>query len=318
MALLAFLPLVMRLWGKQNAPSSALMLPHADAVFSETNTRGQRQTPWLWWLVWLLLVAAVMRPQWVGEPITPPRSGRDLMLAVDVSGSMAARDMIIGNRSVERLTAVKAVVGDFLTRREGDRAGLILFGDQAYLVTPLTFDLESLRYQLETSTVGVAGRSTAMGDAMGLAIKRMLASEAKQRVLILLTDGVSTSGQISPNQALALAKEANVKIYTIGIGGNGGGGGLFGWGFQASDDMDTATLTKIAEQTGGTFYRANNTAELANIYADLERLETLENDNAPIVPRRDVFHWPLSAAMLLMLLWLGTQWLMRRKEAAHD
>lgn len=318
MALLAFLPFVMRFWGKQNAPRSALMLPHADAVFSETKTRSQRRTPWLWWLVWLLLVAAVMRPQWVGEPITPPRSGRDLMLAVDVSGSMAARDMIIGNRSVERLTAVKAVVGDFLTRREGDRAGLILFGDQAYLVTPLTFDLESLRYQLETSSVGVAGRSTAMGDAMGLAIKRMLASEAKQRVLILLTDGVSTSGQISPEQALALAKEANVKIYTIGIGGDGSSRGLFGWGFQPSDDMDTAMLTKIAEQTGGTFYRANNTAELANIYADLERLEALENDSAPIVPRRDVFYWPLGAAMLLMLLWLGTQWLVRRKEATHD
>lgn len=290
------------------------MLPHADRIFSDTTTHARQRTPWLWWLIWLLLVIAAMRPQWVGEPITPPRSGRDLMLAVDVSGSMAARDMVIGNRAVERLTAVKAVVGDFLTRRDGDRSGLILFGDQAYLVTPLTFDLESIRYQLETSSVGVAGRSTAMGDAIGLAIKRMIASEAKQRVLILLTDGVSTSGQISPNQALSLAKEANVKIYTVGIGGHRGGG-LFGWGARPTDEMDTAMLTKIAEQTGGKFYRANNTAELANIYADLERLEALENDSAPIVPRLDVFYWPLSAAILLMFIGLAGQWL---RQQMHD
>jgi hypothetical protein len=167
--------------------------------------RGSSRSAWAW-LAWALLCLAAARPQWVGEAQSLPMSGRDLMLAVDVSGSMAAEDMEIGGRNVDRLTAVKVVLGDFLQRRIGDRVGLVLFGQFAYQMTPLTFDRNSVRYQLETSAIGLAGRETAIGDAIGLAVKRLRQRPSDQRVLILLTDGVNTAGQLPPLKAAEIAQ----------------------------------------------------------------------------------------------------------------
>jgi Ca-activated chloride channel family protein len=255
--------------------------------------------PWLAILAWLLLCLAAMRPQWLGEVEDLPRSGRDLLLAVDVSGSMAAEDMRIGGRPVDRLTAVQVVAGDFLSRRQGDRVGLLLFGQQAYLLTPLTFDLEHVRYQLDTSSIGLAGRETAMGDAIGLAVKRLRETEAVQRVLILLTDGVNTAGALDPKEASTLAVAEKVRIYTVGIGGDMQRRGMLGMMFAQPEEIDEATLEAVATRTGGRYFRARNTTELAGIYAEIERLEPSMQAGERLRPRRELYPWPLAGSLLL-------------------
>ncbi|MFA5683382.1 MAG: VWA domain-containing protein [Lysobacteraceae bacterium] len=282
---------------------AALCLPLAEDFAALSAGRSAvARPPWMLVGAWLLLCLAAARPQWVGEVETLPLSGRDLLLAVDVSGSMAAEDMRIGGRPVNRLQAVQAVVGDFLTRRQGDRVGLLLFGQQAYLMTPLTFDLDSVRYQLDTSSIGLAGRETAMGDAIGLAVKRFREAEAEQRVLILLTDGVNTAGTLEPVRAGELAAVDGVRIHTIGIGGEPRVGGLFGLAFPQSPEIDETSLRQIAERTGGRYFRARNTQELSGIYAEIEQLEPAAKPGERLRPRRDLFHWPLAAAVALALL----------------
>lgn len=254
-------------------------------------------------LAWLLLCAAAARPQWVGEAESLPQSGRDLMLAVDVSGSMAAEDMEIGGRVVDRLSAVKVVVGDFLERRIGDRVGLLLFGQQAYQVTPLTFDRRSVRYQLETSAVGLAGRETAIGDAIGLAVKRLRERTSDERVLILLTDGVNTAGELPPLKAAELASSEHVRVYTVAVGSEGGRMSLLGLSMPTPGaEIDEDTLTKIADSTGGKFFRARDTAELAGIYAELDRLEPAVQEGEKLRPRSELFVHPLALALLVSLL----------------
>jgi Ca-activated chloride channel family protein len=269
------------------------------------------------WLAWTLLCVAAARPQWVGEPQSLPLSGRDLMLAVDVSGSMAAEDMEIGGRRVDRLVAVKVVLGDFLDRRVGDRVGLLLFGQFAYQMTPLTFDRASVRYQLETSTIGLAGRETAIGDAIGLAVKRLRQRPADQRVLILLTDGVNTAGQLAPMKAAELAVAEQVKVYTVAIGSDGGQMRVFGMPISTPGaEIDEETLTRIAEMTGGRFFRARDTAELAGIYAELDRLEPAEQEGETLRPRAEMFRWPLLLALLLAIAPLLVRGLRARRDSA--
>jgi Ca-activated chloride channel homolog len=256
----------------------------------------------LWLLAWLLLCLAAARPQWVGEIERPPLSGRDLLLAVDVSGSMAAEDMRISGRPIDRYAAVQLVLGDFLTRRVGDRVGLLLFGSQAYLMTPLTFDRESVRYQLETSSIGIAGRETAIGDAIGLAVKRLREQPSAQKVLILLTDGVNTAGVLKPMEAAELARAEGMRIYVVGVGGDGMRAGMLGMMLPAADEIDEPTMTRIAEITGGRYFRARSTQELAAIYAELDRLEPAAQAGEKLRPRRELYAWPLAAAVLLAFL----------------
>lgn len=265
-----------------------------------------RRRRWAW-LAWFLLCLAAARPQWIGEADSLPVSGRDLMLAVDVSGSMAAEDMEVGGRRVDRLTAVKVVLADFLERRVGDRIGLLLFGQFAYQMTPLTFDRRSVAYQLETSTIGLAGRETAIGDAIGLAVKRLRQRPAQQRVLILLTDGVNTAGQLTPLKSAELAQAEQVRVYTVAIGSERGSMQVFGLPVATPGaEIDAETLAKIAEMTGGKFFHAHDTAELAGIYGELDRLEPAEQEGEPLRPRAELFTWPLLLAMLLALWpWLA-------------
>jgi Ca-activated chloride channel family protein len=272
------------------------------ALVVEHAARGGARRP-LAWLAWALLCLAAARPQWVGEAETMPLSGRDLMLAVDVSGSMAAEDMEVGGRRVDRLVAVKVVLGDFLERRLGDRVGLLLFGQFAYQMTPLTFDRNSVRYQLETSTIGLAGRETAIGDAIGLAVKRLRQRPAEQRVLILLTDGVNTAGQLEPLKAAELAQAEQVRVYTVAVGSDGGQMRVFGVPMATPGaEIDEKTLQEIADLTGGRFFRARDTAELAGIYAELDRLEPAEQEGDALRPRAELHPWPLALALLLALL----------------
>jgi len=226
-------------------------------------------------LAWSALVLAVARPHTFTEVIDIPDSGRDLMMAVDISGSMREQDLFLNNRPVTRMAVVKAVAEDFIARRVGDRVGLILFGSQAYVQTPLTEDHETVRYFLRDAAIGLAGRSTAIGDAIGLSVKRLREREAETRVLILLTDGDNTAG-VLPMDAARLAAENRVRIHTIGIGG--GRSSSLGYGLQRQE-LDETTLRAVAETTGGQFFRARDTAELEAIYADIDALEPTEEIN---------------------------------------
>jgi Ca-activated chloride channel family protein len=267
--------------------------------------QGSRRVPGrtrqiLAWLAWALLVLAASRPQWLGEPVNLPVSGRDLMLAVDVSGSMAQEDYRLNGRSATRLDVVKAVAGRFIERREGDRLGLILFGSQAYLQTPLTYDRTTVQTLLQESVIGLAGRETAIGDAIALAVKRLREQPQDNRVLILLTDGTSTAGNITPLDAARLASQAGVRIYTIGIGGGPVGVRTpFGTLMQQASDLDPKTLQAIARESGGRFFQATDTNQLERVYDELDRLEPSIRDTRSYRPMQALFIWPAGLALLL-------------------
>jgi Ca-activated chloride channel family protein len=255
-------------------------------------------------LIWLLLVFAAARPQWVGEVETMPVTGRDLLLAVDISGSMDTQDMILNKAAVNRLKVVKKVAGEFIQRRHGDRVGLILFGSRAYLQTPLTFDTETTATLLDESEIGLAGRETAIGDAIGLAVKRLRDDAASDRVLILLTDGANTSGEIQPLQAAEFAARDGLTVYTVGVGADEMMVRDF-FGSRVvnpSADLDEDTLRTIAQQTGGRYFRARDVEGLEKIYEILDELEPVESDVEIIRPVDELFYWPLGAAYLLALI----------------
>ncbi|MEJ2534024.1 MAG: VWA domain-containing protein [Gammaproteobacteria bacterium] len=255
-------------------------------------------------LAWLLLVFAAARPQYIGEIQDLPVTGRDLLLAVDISGSMDTQDMVLANRAVNRLVVVKEVAGDFIERRRGDRVGLILFGSRAYLQTPLTFDTATTATLLQESEIGLAGRETAIGDAIGLAVKRMREDAASDRVLVLLTDGANTSGEVQPLQATEFAAREGLTIYTVGVGADEMMvQDFFGTRVvNPSADLDEDTLRAIAERTGGRYFRARDAEALAQIYEILDELEPVESDVEIIRPVDELFHWPLGLAWALAVL----------------
>jgi len=309
-ALLALpLPWAMRWWPRRDGAAPALRVPYAAGTLAALGqaggVAGWRLGRLLLWLAWASLCVALARPQALGEPVAPPQQGRQMMLAVDVSGSMSEPDMMLGAQVVQRLSAAKAVLADFLDRRAGDRVGLLIFGERAYTLTPITADLTTVRNQLTDSEVGLAGRDTAIGDAIALAVKRLREQPEGQRVLILLTDGVSNAGVLQPLRAAELARAEGVRVYPVAFGGDGGMS-LFGVQIAAGDDpVDEATLRRIAELTGGRAFRARNTDELAGIYAELDRLEPVTAAGAAVRPRIERYGWPLALAMLLgALAWL--------------
>ena len=288
--------------------SAALRVPYGrriEAIAAGTRRPRRVHVAALAWLAWFLLCAAAARPQQLGDAVAPPQSGRDLMLAVDLSGSMSEPDMELGGRVVDRLTAAKAVLADFLDRRAGDRVALLVFGQRAYALTPLTLDRDSVREQLRDSVAGLAGRETAIGDAIGLAVKRLRMQPEGQRVLILLTDGVNTAGVLDPLKAAELAKAEGVRVHTIAFGGSGGAFSLFGFSMPmpgGEDQIDEATLKKIAQVTGGQAFRARDTEQLAGIYAELDRIEPVEQPGQRVRPRIERYWWPLAAALGVSLL----------------
>ncbi|GAB2613777.1 vWA domain-containing protein [Novilysobacter erysipheiresistens] len=307
------LPLLARRWlpARRNA-AAALKVPFGHRL--EPLARGAGGIrgsggQWLHWLAWTLLCLAAARPQTLGEAVQPPQAGRELMLVLDLSGSMSEPDMQLGGRPVDRLTAAKAVLTDFLDRRDGDRVGLLVFGRRAYALTPLTADRESVRQQLADSVVGLAGQETAIGDALGLAVKRLRdpgsdPEASQERVVILLTDGVNTAGLLDPLKAAELAADAGIRVYTVAFGGDGS---LSLFGFQmpmpgAGDEIDEATLRKIADATGGEFFRARDTAQLAGIYAEIDRLEPVERPGQALRPKIERYAWPLGVAFAFGLL----------------
>ncbi|CEA06388.1 von Willebrand factor A [Pseudomonas saudimassiliensis] len=261
---------------------------------------------WPFVVVWLLLLCAAARPQLLGESLPTAVTGRDMMLALDLSGSMEFRDMQLAGEAVDRLTLVKHLLGEFIDRRRGDRLGLILFGSQAYVQAPLTHDRQAIGDWLEESFIGLAGRETAIGDAIGLAIKRLLDEPAASRVLILITDGANTAGTVSPLRAARLAADHGIRIFTIGVGADtqaqdGVSVSLRGLQFDPSIELDEGSLQEIALLTGGSYFRARSEADLQAIYAQLDQLEPALRDGLPDRQATPLYPWPLALALLLSL-----------------
>ena len=285
---------------------AALQVPYlSDYQLGENEAYVNKSSRWpllLYTLAWICLVIAAARPQWTGEPVELPVSGRDLMLAIDISKSMD-HPIRHNSSSVSRITATKAVASSFIEKRVGDRIGLILFADQAYVQAPLTFDRATVNILLQEAFTGLAGQATAIGDAIGLAVKRVSKQRgdntsstgiqkniSDDRVLILLTDGVSNRGEITPLKAAELAAKKGLKIYTVGIGNRG------------SRELDETTLREIARITGGQYFRAYTTADLLKIYSLLDQLEPVEKEVKSYRPIKALFYLPLSAGLALAAL----------------
>lgn len=284
------LPLVLRLLlpRAKDANDAALRVPYLqDFSLSSQQQKRSRRGVWpvmLYLLAWSCLLFAASRPQWTGDAIELPVSGRDLMLAIDLSESMQ-QNFTRGLRSISKLDATKAVAGEFIDHRVGDRIGLILFGEQAYVQTPLTFDRATVKTLLNEAVTGLAGQATAIGDAIGLAVKRLEATGSTDRVLILLTDGVSNAGEIQPERAAQLAARRGLKIHTIGIGPRG------------SRDLNETSLKQVAETTGGQYFRAHDVQELQQIYQLIDELEPVVRDSRSYRPTWALFYWPLGVAL---------------------
>jgi len=262
---------------------------------------------WLSIIGYILVVLAACRPQWLGEAVELPITGREMMLAVDLSGSMRETDLEVKGQAVNRLDVVKAVLSEFIARREGDRLGLILFADQAYLQTPLSFDLQTVQTMLNESFIGMAGKKTAIGDAIALSVKRLKDRPKQNRILILLTDGQNTAGVIKPEKAAELAQQAGIRIYSIGVGADEAIVSTFFGGRQRinpSRDLDEKMLRQIADNTGGRYFRARDSQALADIYQQLDELEPIATEVDTFRPITALYPWPLGVAFILASLLL--------------
>lgn len=311
--LLLPLPWLARYWlPPYREQTAALQVPMLELFEQDTAATGtpghfRRWPVWLAISAWILLVLAAARPQWLGDVIQFPVSGRDIMLAVDLSPSMSERDFELGGQLTDRLTATKLVAGEFIERRAGDRIGLILFGERAYLQAPLTFDRRTVKTLLDESELGMAGRMTAIGDAIGLGVKHLRGDDSDRRVMVLLTDGANNAGELPPLTAAAIAARQGIRIFTIGIGSDEiwlrGPFGL--QRMHPSAEIDEQTLIRIAELTDGRYFHARNTAELESIYATIDRLEPIEQDPEHYRSRSELYHWPLALALILAVTLAG-------------
>ena len=255
-------------------------------------------------LAWCALVVAAARPQWVGDPVSLPVHGRDLMLALDLSGSMRERDMKTGTGFERRIDVVKRVAGDFVERRAGDRVGLILFGTRPYLRAPFTLDLDTVSEMVSETVLGLAGEQTAIGDAIGLAVKRLRERPMEERVLVLLTDGADTASRVDPLSAARFAAAEGITIHTVGVGADEevASRWLGAVRSRARSALDESTLTAIADMTGGRYFRARDTAELEEIYRLIDELEPIAGGGEVFRPTRELFHWPLGCSVALFAL----------------
>lgn len=309
------LPWVLRHWLPPVGTGVALRIPAADFLLAASEAakhtghatvtvlpRDRRLV--LATCAWMLLVLAAARPLGMADAQTLPVSGRDLMIALDVSASMATRDLELDGRPVDRLHAARELARNFVRHREGDRIGLIVFGSEALLHTPLTWDLEAVRTALADSGVGLAGRETAIGDAIALAVLRLREHPESSRVVVLLTDGANTAGKLTPAQATWLARRERLRIHVVGIGTESRLAAEPGKDrdIKPSTGLDERTLREIADQTGGTYRRATDSAALAAFYRLVDELEPAGQGSAAVRPARELYPWPLAAALILSAL----------------
>jgi Ca-activated chloride channel family protein len=304
LALLAPLPLAAWILLPPHVDYRAgLRVPFLDrlaALTSQTPHIGGIVAPRGWFrlgalgLCWLLTVAALMAPQWIEPPLHRDKPTRDLLLLVDLSGSMQAKDFVNASGVlVERLTAVKEVLSDFLSRRKGDRVGIVVFGDAPFALVPFTADLELCRSLLADMEVGMAGPKTAFGDAIGLGIGLFDRSVVKTKTMIALTDGNDTGSKVPPREAAAIAKDKGIVIHTVAIGDPTAVG---------EDKLDEQALKDVSATTGGGFFRALDRKQLDEIYARLDAIETRKVDSVTFRPKRDLYWLPLAAALVLSMI----------------
>lgn len=277
----------------------ALRLP----VLPAQSALPSRRKAWIASLAWLLLVCAAARPQIIDEAAAQAVSGRDLVLAFDVSDSMGLTDLLLDRRPVTRLQAARTVVDDFLSRRSGDRVGLIVFGSRAYVHTPLTHDLQALRAALAGAETGLAGRETALGDAVALAVAQLKILPDQARVLVLLSDGANTAGTLTPERATWLAQREHVRVHAVAIG----------------PESDGVALKRLSEETGGSYLHASDGEALAAFFEQLDRIEPGARQGNDARPMIELYAWPLAAALLLacaLMLPVLPLFSASRKEAA--
>ena len=301
-------PLILWLWRRPTSARKQALYWRYSELFTSAHQNSQKRqftlSLLLLLLSWSMLITALAQPTWLGEPTRIPPSGRDLLLALDLSGSMQISDMEVEQQTADRLTAAKYVLQDFIDQRQGDRIGVIVFGTKAYLQAPLSYDLDTINQLIQETQIGFAGEQTAIGDAIGLGIKRLQDKPADHKVLILMTDGANTAGRVSPLQAANFAANENVTIHTIGIGAEKMTvQGFFGpKEVNPSSDLDEPLLTNIAELTGGRFFRARSTEELRAIYHVLDALEPTLSDEILQRPKTTLFHWLGLGALLMFAL----------------
>ena len=259
---------------------------------------------WLLYIIWIFITLAIARPQWLGEPIRINKETRDILLIVDVSNSMLEPDFEIARQRIDRLTAVKKVVSEFIAKRSDDRVGLVLFGSRAYLQAPLTYDKQSVVEILWQTDAGMAGNSTAIGDALGLALKTLKDSKDKEnKMIILLTDGESNDGALPLAQAIKLAGEEGIKTYTIGVGSdNSFMSSFFGVQLQSQSGLDEDSLKELANATKGTYFKAQDTRTLQNIYNRIDSLEPMSSESNFVQETNELFYYPLLIALLLSFI----------------
>ncbi|OGT50242.1 MAG: hypothetical protein A3F17_04530 [Gammaproteobacteria bacterium RIFCSPHIGHO2_12_FULL_41_15] len=292
----------------KNRAGAALKVPFLERMSCLSSTQTHDVRSHLMWplIIWILLLAALSGPKWVGAPIQLQQEGRSIMMAVDLSGSMQLQDMSYYGRAVSRLDLVKSIAGQFIKNRQGDRIGLVLFGSRAYLQTPLTRDLQTVVNMLDDATVGLAGSQTAIGDGIGLAIKRLMHYPKKSRVLVLLTDGQNNAGAVAPLVAAKMAAKADIKIYTIGLGSsqmvvNTPFGPQY---ISTQTDLDETMLKQIAKLTGGEYFRAASASDLQQVYDSINKLEFVKADQITFRPMKLLYPWPLGFALILSVVWL--------------
>ena len=254
-------------------------------------------------LLWISLVLALMRPQWL-EPYTEVRTeGYDLMLAVDTSRSMEALDFTVEGRQVTRMAVIKGVLGRFIQARDGDRIGIVVFGSQAFVLSPMTLDIQAAHDLVGGIVSRMAGDGTAIGDAIGLGVKKLRERPEGSRVLILVTDGANTEGSLPPKVAAQLAAHEGIRIYTIGVGSKG----LVpyienGRMTMVEMEIDEALLTEIADITDGEYFRATDSGALEQIYQKIDSLEKTQAESRSVMIPQPLFRWPLGLALLLLLV----------------
>lgn len=303
------LPLVVRfLLPRIQRATAAIWMPQARYLAPEP--QEQQGAHWLRWLlpsiIWIALLAAAAQPRWVGEPIPLNPEAREIMIALDLSGSMQMDDMELNGRTVTRLEAAHSILADFIRRRSGDRIGLIVYADSAHVYVPITSDLETVASMAEEAFIGLAGQRTALGDAIALSIRYFVERDTQERLVLMLTDGMINTGQINAEQAIQLAQSHDVKIHTIGIGSDEVTvRGIFGERrLNPSADLDEIFLNEVARATGGEYFRARSTEEMERIYELIDRLEPIAGDDQYLRPQRSLVHYPLSLAFIAWLLML--------------
>ena len=284
--------------------ATALYVPFFKELKKECQTIQSHISFWsalFFFLSWIALCLSGMRPVFIGEPVSTQARQRQLMLVLDVSGSMEEDDFVLKNRRISRMNMVKLLSDDFLKKRKGDAVGLTLFGSEPYVYIPLTADVDTASQMLSELDVGMAGDQTAIGDALGLAVQTMKNIKNESKVIVFMSDGNANAGGLSPEQSLEMAKKDGIRVYTIGIGSLPYTVNTFFGRRQVNpaSGLDEKTLRKIAEHTGGKYFRATTTADMHKIYDEIDKLEPIDTETNIIYPTKELYYYPLLLALIL-------------------